>query len=71
MNQFVKLKKQVLWSLIKSVGQYYGEDDQWLRDYAILVAESWSDRLDEAISCFQDLKDQFKYAPDKQKPMQV
>ncbi len=52
-------KKYILISLIKRVSQLYGGDDgEWLRQYTNEVLSEWSQDMDRAIECFEDLKQQ-------------
>lgn len=51
-------KKNELYALIGVVGKAWGEDLEDLRSYAKFVATEWINRLDEAILCFRDLKNQ-------------
>lgn len=58
-----KAKKLHLWSLIKSVGLYYGEKIEDLEIYGKEVYENEAYTTDQKINCFQSIKDQYKYAP--------
>lgn len=54
-----RLKKNMLWSKIKAVATIYEcpmSDD--LEEYAKMVYEAYSQRMDEAIKCFDDLLQQ-------------
>lgn len=54
MNRALQIvKKNQLFSLIKKVGLYYGEDIDSLREYAKEVFAN--NDLDEALACFIDL----------------
>jgi len=55
-----KMKRNHLISLIRHVGELYGEDELFLDDYIVDQVKLWSntpDRLAQAVICFQDLKD--------------
>jgi len=54
-----KCKRNELVCLIRSVGVMWGEDEEFLDDYIVEQVAAWSnsiERLDEAISCFGQLK---------------
>ena len=52
--------KHVLWSLIKQVGEFYGEEIELLAEYARDVYQSSKDELPTAIVCFRLLIEQTK-----------
>ncbi len=56
-----RAKKNALWSKIKALGAIYGEDDAFMREYGLDVYNAFSERLDEAIKCFDDLLEQAKW----------
>lgn len=47
--------KQELWALIQSLGRRYGEDDEFIRVYAIDVYTENMEDLEAAVLCFRDL----------------
>ncbi len=49
-------RKKQLFMLIRDVGIAYGEDLEWLREYATDVYEKYSNDLDSALECFENLK---------------
>lgn len=51
------IKRNELYSLIKTVGMAWGEDLDFLRTYAVEQAQTWADNLDAAIACFRGLKE--------------
>ncbi len=53
--------KNALWSLIKTVGHLYGEDDDFLKEYAKDVYETNLADLPRAIECFKILRDEVKW----------
>lgn len=58
-----KDQKLYICEMIKQISDYYGGDDvEWLRDYAKLIIEQHKDDFSKAISCFEDLLEQTKYA---------
>lgn len=46
-------KKHELWSLIRRVGNHYGEDQEFIKEYAKEVFEQ--NDLQKALDCFRDL----------------
>jgi len=54
-------KKNTLWSLIKSVGEFYNENKKFLEEYAKDVYDKYRNDIDTAIKCFEDLKEQTKW----------
>lgn len=51
-------KKNELYALIKAVGDYHGEEIEFLRLYAKDCVTTYANDLDAAIACFKDLKSQ-------------
>ena len=51
------IKKNELYSLIKTVGLAWGEDIEFLRVYAVEQAIEWAGDMDAAIACFRALKE--------------
>jgi hypothetical protein len=63
----LRAKKNILWSLIKQLGEFYGEEKEALREFGQFVFIEWETRIDEAILCFQDLVDGLKWLNEKNK----
>jgi hypothetical protein len=56
-----RLNRQALVCLIRTVGQGWAEDDEFLEDYIVDQVNLWSttpERLQQAIVCFEQLKEQ-------------
>ena len=49
-------RKHELWSLIRRVGNHYGEDQEFLKSYAKEVFDK--NDLQKALDCFRDLYQQ-------------
>lgn len=60
MNKALNIaKRNELYSLIKKVGLCYGENIDFLREYAKEVFEN--NDIDKSIACFRDLAEKTKY----------
>lgn len=51
-------RKLQLWSLVKSVGLFLGDDEETLKEYGKEVYNT--SNIDDALNCFNDLNKQIK-----------
>jgi hypothetical protein len=55
-----RAQKNRLWSLIKTICELIGEDEEFIREYAKEVYNANLEDVDGAIECFKDLLEQLK-----------
>jgi hypothetical protein len=55
-QKLIEYRKRHLISVIRAVGCMFNEQPQFLDGYIVEQVNLWSNRLDEAIACFEDLK---------------